>query len=196
MLKIPYSDIETIIAGEKEKLPKYFSQIINLLNQNAQATRPNIVGQLSELIQECPYRTFEGWRKWYLTKYPDAIDNATDKIVAKMNDMKQVLQPIDRKIIRKWVEDLVIVKTYAGLRFQEAIIKKLAELEGKDYRLAEPDEESKGIDGYIGEEPVSIKPESYDSMKMLPEIINARIIYYTKGKDGILVETENFHSHL
>jgi hypothetical protein len=196
MLKIPYSDIETIIAGEKEKLPKYFSQIINLLNQNAQATRPNIVGQLSELIQECPHRTFEGWRKWYLTKYPDAIDNATDKIVAKMNDMKQVLQPIDRKIIRKWVEDLVIVKTYAGLRFQEAIIKKLAELEGKDYRLAEPDEESKGIDGYIGEEPVSIKPESYDSMKMLPEIINARIIHYTKGKDGILVETENFHSHI
>lgn len=196
MLKIPYSDIETIIAGEKEKLPKYFSQIINLLNQNAQATRPNIVGQLSELIQECPHRTFEGWRKWYLTKYPDAIDNATDKIVAKMNDMKQVLQPIDRKIIRNWVEDLVIVKTYAGLRFQEAIIKKLAELEGKDYRLAEPDEESKGIDGYIGEEPVSIKPESYDSMKMLPEIINARIIHYTKGKDGILVETENFHSHI
>ena len=82
------------------------------------------------------------------------------------------------------------------MRFQEAIIKKLAELEGKDYRLAEPDEESKGIDGYIGEEPVSIKPESYDSMKMLPEIINARIIHYTKGKDGILVETENFHSHL
>ena len=131
-----------------------------------------------------------------MTKYPDAIDNATDKIVAKMNDMKQVLQPIDRKIIRKWVEDLVIVKTYAGLRFQEAIIKKLAELEGKDYRLAEPDEESKGIDGYIGEEPVSIKPESYDSMKMLPEIINARIIHYTKGKDGIHVETDNFHSHI
>ena len=68
-----------------------------------------------------------------------------------MKDMKQVLQPIDNEIIREWVEDLVIVKTYAGLRFQEAIIKKLAELEGKNYRLAEPGEESKGIDGYIGE---------------------------------------------
>ena len=68
-----------------------------------------------------------------------------------MKDMKQVLQPIDNEIIREWVEDLVIVKTYAGLRFQEAIIKKLAELGGKNYRLAEPGEESKGIDGYIGE---------------------------------------------
>jgi hypothetical protein len=68
-----------------------------------------------------------------------------------MKDMKQVLQPIDNEIIREWVEDLVIVKTYTGLRFQEAIIKKLAELGGKNYRLAEPGEESKGIDGYIGE---------------------------------------------
>ena len=105
-----------------------------------------------------------------------------------MKDMKQVLQPIDNEIIREWVEDLVIVKTYAGLRFQEAIIKKLAELKGKNYRLAEPGEESKGIDGYIGDEPVSIKPESYDSKKMLPEIINTRIIYYSKRKDGILVK--------
>jgi hypothetical protein len=100
MLKISNDEIQNILVGEKKDFPKYVTQIINLVNQNAQATRPNIVGQLSELIQECPYRTFEGWRKWYLTKYPDAIDNATDKIVAKMNDMKQVLQPIDRKIIR------------------------------------------------------------------------------------------------
>jgi len=29
-----------------------------------------------------------------------------------------------------------------------------------NYRLAEPDEESKGIDGYIGDIPVSIKPNT------------------------------------
>ncbi len=82
-----------------------------------------------------------------------------------MKDMKQVLQPMDRETIREGVEDLVIVKIYVVLRFQEAIIKKLDELEGKNYRLAEPGEESKGIDGYIAEKPVSIKPESYDSKR-------------------------------
>ena len=81
MLKILYKDIEAIIAGEREKLPKYFSQIINLLNQNAQATRPKVVGQLFDLVQKCPYGTFECWRTWYLTKYLDAINLATDKIV-------------------------------------------------------------------------------------------------------------------
>ena len=41
-----------------------------------------------------------------------------------MKDMKQVLQPIDREIIREGVEDLVLVKIYVGQRFQESIIKK------------------------------------------------------------------------
>jgi len=32
--------------------PKYVKQIINLINQNTQATRPNNVGQLSDLFPE------------------------------------------------------------------------------------------------------------------------------------------------
>ena len=43
-------------------------------------TRPRVVGQLSELINECPEKTYEGWKKWYLSKYPEAIENATVKI--------------------------------------------------------------------------------------------------------------------
>ena len=52
---------------------------------------------------------------------------------------------IDRDLVRRWVEDLVLVKTFTGLRFQEAILRKLAELKGCDYRLAHPYEESQGI---------------------------------------------------
>ena len=32
--------------------PKYTSQIMNLANQNAQVTRPPVVGQMSELFPE------------------------------------------------------------------------------------------------------------------------------------------------
>jgi hypothetical protein len=39
-----------------------------------------MVGQMSELIQECPHKTFEGWKKWYLKKHPNSIENATEKI--------------------------------------------------------------------------------------------------------------------
>lgn len=91
-------------------------------------------------------------------------------------------------MIEQWVRDLVIVKTFAGLRFQEAILKKGAEIKSTDYRLAEPDEESRGIDGYIGDIPVSIKPDTYTVKAALPEQIVPKIIIYRKINDGIEVD--------
>jgi len=55
---------------------------------------------------------------------------------------------------------LVLVKTFIGLKFQEAILKKVASIMGKTYRLTKPEEEAKGIDGFIGDIPVSIKPST------------------------------------
>ena len=88
----------------------------------------------------------------------------------------------------KWVRDLLILKTFAELRFQEAILKKGAEIKGASFKLAEPYEESKGVDGYIGEIPVSIKPYTYNAKASLPEHIDVKIIYYRKVKDGIEVD--------
>ena len=104
-----------------------------------------------------------------------------------MENFKQVMPLIDAEMIEAWVKDLVIVKTFVGLKFQEAILKHVASYMKKKYRLAEPDEEAKGIDGYIGDIPVSIKPQSYASKQMLPGMIGVRIIYYEKVKDGINV---------
>jgi hypothetical protein len=47
------------------------------------------------------------------------------------------------------------------------------------------------IDGYLGEIPISIKPRSYESKQMLPEMIGVRFIYYEKVKDGINVFFES-----
>jgi len=54
-----------------------------------------------------------------------------------------------------------------------------------NYRLSESDEESKGIDGYIEEIPVSIKPHTYDVKASLPEHIDIKTIYYRKVDDGL-----------
>ena len=58
------------------------------------------------------------------------------------------------------------------------------------YRTAIPSEEARGIDGYIGETPVSIKPMTYKSKNMLQERIDSTIIYYDKVKYGIKVELD------
>lgn len=187
-VKLTFEEIKKYLNAPIYDFPKYSTQLLNLANQNAQATRPRVVGQLSELIKEFPGRHLEEWEEWYLKKHPEAIKIATNKIVEMIQNFRNVLDKIDAQLIENWVKDLVIVKTFIGLRFQEAILKKGSELLNKDYRLSTPEEESKGIDGFIGDLPVSIKPDTYKIKKSLQEKIKAKIIYYRKIKDGVEVD--------
>lgn len=187
-IKLKFADIQEYVNAPANEFPKYTSQIINLANQNSQATRPRNVGQLSELIQEFPGNTFEEWVTWYQERHPHAIEEATDKIISMVENIEAALHRIDRDLVKSWVEDLVLVKTFTGLRFQEAILRKLSEIKGCDYRLADPYEETRGIDGFIGDEAVSIKPSTYQAMGNLTETIDVKIIYYEKKRDGIEFE--------
>lgn len=187
-LIIKNSRITQDIAGKITEFPKYTSQLMNLANQNAQGTRPKVVGQLSDLIQECPKKTYQEWVNWYNKKTPTAIDDATEKVYEMIQNLNKAIKQIDKALVRKWVEDLVLTKTFVGLCFQESILKVIAERRWVNYRLATPIEESQNIDGYIGDIPVSIKPITYKTKNMLHENINIKIIYYEKLKDGIKVE--------
>ncbi len=186
-LKRDYNEVklikEDIIddAYEPFDFPKYTRQIINLANQNEQSTRPNMVGQMSELIKNTPLRNYSGWKQYYLTNYPENIEKATEKAYEGVIKLQEAAKKIDKNMVRNWVYDLVINKTAEGLIFQEAIIKDLAEKENKKWRLASPEEESKGIDGYIGDKPVQIKSVTYEA-KNLNEEIQSEIIYYKKTK--------------
>ena len=190
IVKITTEEIRKYLDIDTPEFPKYVAPLINLANQYAQGTRPRVVGQMSELIQEFDGRTLSEWENWYLNKNPDSIKNATEKIVQKLQELKDAMNIIDRETVEQWVRDLVIVKTFAGLRFQEAILKKGAEIKETNYRLSGPNEESMGIDGYISDIPVSIKPYTYKAKSALPEYIGVKIIYYTKVDDGIEVDYE------
>ncbi|HWP83034.1 MAG TPA: MjaI family restriction endonuclease [Bacteroidota bacterium] len=190
-IKLKEKEIRHILEIDSEEFPKYTTQIINLANQNAQGTRPPIVGQLSDLIQEFKGHSLAEWHDWYLKRYPHAIREATQKIHGMVVKLRESMHQIDEKLIEKWVKDLVIVKTFLGLRFQEAILRVVAKETGKAYRLAAPAEEAKGIDGFVGDTPISIKPVTYKTKSALQEKIQATIIYYEKEQDGITIEFEN-----
>jgi len=188
MFKIKNNELIEEISGEAKQFPKYTTQIINLANQNSQGTRPKVVGQLSNLIQKCPHKEYEKWREWYLQQKPEAIENATNKIFPMIEELKKAINKIDKKMVKEWVKDLVIDKTFIGLKFQEAILKRVAKLKKTTYNLSNPQEESKGIDGFIGDTPVSIKPITYKAKDMLKERIEVKFIFYDKKKDGINVD--------
>ena len=187
--------IENFNESKSFSFPKYTSQLINWANQNAQGTRPVVVGQMSELFPEFMNSgmeiTIENWRKWYTEKYPEAFENATDKIYAQVQNLKNAIPLIDREMVEKWVQDLVINKTFNGMYVQKAILASLAEKRGTTYRLATPEEESIGIDGYVGEIPYSVRPDTYKTMGRLSETIDVKMIYYSKTKTNLKIEVED-----
>ena len=191
---IPNKMVEQYNGSERTVFPKYTSQLINWANQNAQGTRPAVVGQMSELFPEFmrsgSEKTVDGWEKWYREKYPEAFQRATEKIYAQVRNLREAISLIDEKMVADWVEDLVLNKTFNGLYVQKAILAALAERKGTSFRLATPSEEAKGIDGYVGEIPYSVKPETYKTMGRLSESIDVKMIYYAKTKTGLKIEVE------
>lgn len=188
--KIYNQAVEELSNAEAYNFPKYTTQIINLVNSNAQGTRPAVVGQMSELIQAFPGKSLAEWIEWYSEQQPNAVNNATDKIWSKLQEMKDAVALIDKPMVEAWVKDLVYTKTYCGLKFQEAILAYLAREYNTTYRLASIEEESQGIDGYLNNNPVQIKSITYKQEALLSEVINVPIIYYDKKKDGINIEFE------
>jgi hypothetical protein len=187
-IKLTTNEIQDCLNIEKLELPKYAGLFLNFANRYSQGTRPRVVGQLSELIKEVEGKTLSEWEEWYMKEKPDAMKMATEKILGMLNNFKSSLEKIDKTVVEQWVRDLVIVKTFVGMRFQEAILMKGAEIKGSGYSLSSPEEESQGIDGYIGDIAVSIKPHTYKTMEPLSEGIGAKIIYYEKIDGGIEVD--------
>ena len=192
---IKNEDIEKCNGSTDYSFPKYTSQLINWANQNAQGTRPVVVGQMSDLFPEFMDSgediTIDSWKEWYVERYPDAFDKATSKIYAQVQNLREAIQYIDEEMVRQWVMDLVIDKTFNGLYVQKAILAALAAKKNASYRLATPAEESKGIDGFVGTTPYSIKPDTYKTMGRLSETIDVKMIFYTKTKTGLKIEVED-----
>ena len=187
-IKMKNSEVEQLSNASQYAFPKYATQIINLLNSNAQGTRPFVVGQMSELIQEFDGKSLEEWVVWYNERQPDAVHNATEKIYGMYLLMREAFNSITKEMVEAWVKDLVYNKTYCGLKFQSAIIAFLANKVGKSWRLANIEEDAKGIDGFIGETPIQIKSSTYKIEGRLSETIEVPIVYYDKKKDGINIE--------
>ena len=184
-IRLSEDEREELVADIDPEFPKYTTQIMNTANQNSQGTRPATVGQLNEIIEEYkeqyPDGDFEDWRQFYFENYDgdENIEEATDKVFDMVVKMREAADEIDREMVNRWVKDLVLYKTYTGLgRDEEAILKKLSEEYDLPYELGTAEDESKGIDGYLGGQPVSVKPITYKQKARLQEDIDAPIVYY------------------
>ena len=197
IISIKNDELLALNGAKTPNFPKYTSQLINLANQNAQGTRPKVVGKLSDLFpifeDETNEVTITKWQEWYLLNYPNAINDATNRIWKQVENLKDAIAFIDKDMVKNWIEDLVITKTYNGLYFQHAILERLSAVLELPYHPATAEEESKGIDGYVGDTAYSVKPDTYKftNARSISDDVDIKMIYYTKKKTGIVVEIED-----
>jgi hypothetical protein len=166
------------------KFSEHISHFLNYANRYGYGTRDDVVGFTSNMIREYEPTSLEEWKKKHLLKYRNWRSKARKRIKSKLNEYSQIINSIDDKIIDDWIEDLVYLKTYQGYRIEKLIRLHL----GREYnaytRKPTVDEEKKGIDGYVGECPISVKPKGYPR-KNLKENLNGVLILY-ELKSGVL----------
>ncbi len=151
---------------QKLNLPKYLYSFINKANDISKATSAKKIGHLHVYYDQKKFRSLNEWKNWYNKKHSNAIKEAVNTIY---NVMKEGIGGTPRRNLRKYirifVEDLVYNRTFTGLKIQEAILTKMAEMKNKNYKWSSGKEDLSGIDGYIGNIPVSIKPDSSEMKK-------------------------------
>lgn len=189
---------EIVLSIEQEqslspspKFPTYTASFINNTNQVSQATRPKHVGQLSELFRKDEFKSVDKWKKWYESHNPEKIDKAVTKILGQIEKQMLAYSQITPDLVRSWVEDLVITKTYNGLRIQDWICSDIANKYDKHYRISTAEEESRNIDAYIAEVPLTIKPLSYKSKQNTKVVIEHAVVVLYSYKKGIISYSYN-----
>jgi hypothetical protein len=176
--------------------PKYFRDIVNKANRYSGATRKNRIGDLGALFTTFRNRnlsanqTVENWRAFYTERHPSAIETATQEVAEKFLEIVKAVNPNTKKLnlttrafIATWVEELIIDKTFNGLMAQSEVASALAQHNSMKLTNATSEEDSRGIDGYIGDVSISVKPASYKA----EQIEAQEMVYYTIQNGNIVI---------
>lgn len=190
--RISEEERERLVAEDVEEFPydtpKYTTYLLNPAINLSQSNRPEVVGQMSDIIEEFrgeyPEGTFEDWVEFYFEEYDgeERLEESAEKAYPMVEKMREAFEQIDEEMTRRYIRDLVLFKTYEGFDIQEAILRKLGDKFEEDVRRANASEESRGIDGYIGDQAVQIKPITHKDN--LQESFDAPVVYYDENKSN------------
>lgn len=184
----------------KHNFPKYTTQILRIANQNSHGTRKETVGKMTDIfpvfLESGEPETVDSWRQWYIERYPGNKEKAVEKISDHIEKLKEAVELIDDEMISKWVDELLFLKTFTGLKYQYAILNFLARDQGKVYKMPTADEEGQGIDGYIDDIAYSVKSKTYNYIEQKHEEkiknrVDVKMVFYSENDKGeIVIEVE------
>jgi len=186
-------DIKSLLGGrisgnkvlQKRKIdyPVGLYRYINTACGQSMATISSKVGKIHGMFRGKKFRSLSEYKKIYLSKFPNAIDNAVNDILMdfKRFGLSAKKRNEYKAYVEFFVENLIINQSYTGLKIQEAILIKMSEIMGEDYIWGTDREDSSGVDGFVGDIPFSIKSKS-SKMKKKPG--TKRIDYEINDKNN------------
>ena len=168
----------------------YHSSFLNTVNKDARSSRPEMVGSLAtdlfpKYIEQATEPSPTDWKRHYKDGHSEQYNNGLKRFKEQFEKEKKAINDISDDALTNWYDDLLFNKTFAGLYAEDAILKDIAEKKKEEYKKSTSEEESQGIDGYIGNVPYSVKAESYkESAAKNTETISAKMVYYRYTEDA------------
>lgn len=188
MILLKPKDIRGKDVGAAYEFPGLTAELIALASRLSGATTRKKLGNPMAVIEEFKGKQFEDWASFYEEERPGAIDTASNEIFDTIEKLRQALGQVDEQLVRHWVEEAVLKRTYAVWRIHETILKHIAKLQGKAFRQADDGEVEEGIDGFIDERPFSVRPVShYFKGPPEEEAEQVDVVYYEKAKNGLKI---------
>lgn len=181
-LKIQESEF-SLLSGEEYSHPN--QQIIHLLHlasRELPEREPDFAEKFSEISNEQAEGHENDFQSWYDDHKKDSFESSVDRMMKMITTLKRNIHKIQRKDVESYCRNQLISDSWIGEEAKEGILKKVAHQKKSMYRTE--DKES-SIDGYIGDQPIIIKPYLRTSDSSNDEVTKATTIYYKLNKDGL-----------
>jgi hypothetical protein len=204
MIKLTATAFKDVIKRDRCSFPLNTKPILNIATQNSQCTRVSIVGSMKELfakfLKADVGRSVDDWENWYLNNGgTQKIQDATDKLFDYLNKMPLDHTVFTREVAENYILDLVINKTHYGMSGEYYAVLATAKYFGLDYSFSSAEEERQGIDAWIGDKPVQVKP--HDSVikhhvRNGADIDKTLVITYEAKEDRCFIHNPEFMNNL
>lgn len=200
MLKLTQRHFESVTKRNRCDFPLYSKPILNIATQNSKATQVKLVGSMKDQwtqFMATGGRSVEEWEAWYMNNGgANKIKLATDKLYEMLNKMPLDHAVFTRELAELYILDLVINKTHYGMSGEYHSVLAVARHFGSDHRFSTPEEESQGIDAWLGSCPVQVKP--HDSVKMHhvyngADVDKTLVVTYEAKKDACYIHNPEFY---
>ena len=144
------------------------------------------VGDMTKIVSSSKSKTIEEFRNEYLNseygyKFIKSRENYVDFINSRHMDNRYYTN----EFIREYFERKVINESFVGIKNQNLICDYLAKKFNTTWKIATTVEDSNGIDAYIGDKPIQVKPISYSGN-------SSKFVYYDNQNDKIMYDESYF----